>query len=237
MKIIDLTYPFDETTLYWPGESGFKLETLINEETPEGSFCFVNRLTTSEHGGTHIDAPAHLFKGGKTIDQVNLERLYGNAVVIDISGKTEHNRDYQLLPEDLLEWEQENGSIPEQSILIIKTGLGKHWPDRKQYLGTDDNSHKGASKLHFPGLHHTAAEWLIKNNKIKSVGIETPGIDYGQSVKFETHVVLFKNDIPVFENVANVDKLPVKDFTIIALPMKIKGGSGAPLRIIAVIDE
>lgn len=235
MQITDLTYSFDEKTIYWPGEDGFKLETLIKGVTPEGYYCFVNSVATSEHGGTHLDAPAHLYPDGKTVDEVEPEKLYGDAVVLDISAKAEEDPDYQLMPQDIEEWEKINGTIPGNSIIIIRTGFGKYWPDRKKYIGTDQQDEEASSKLHFPGLHYSAAEWLIKNNKIKSVGIESPGIDCGQSVNLETHKILLKNNIPIFENVANTDKLPAKGFTIIALPMKIKGGSGAPLRIIAVM--
>jgi kynurenine formamidase len=237
MEIIDLTYAFDKNTIYWPGEEGFNLMEQVNETVPEGYHCFVNKFETSEHGGTHMDAPAHLYKVGKTVDEVELEKLYGQAVTVDISTKAVADPDYQLMPEDLIEWEKLNGEIPDRAIIIIKTGFGKYWPDRKKYMGTDERDADTSLKLHFPGMHYTAAEWLINNNKIKAVGIESPGIDYGQSIHMETHITLFKDDIPIFENVANVDKLPVKGYTIIALPIKIKGGSGGPLRIIALIND
>jgi kynurenine formamidase len=84
-------------------------------------------------------------------------------------------------------------------------------------------------------LHPDAAKWLLQNRSIKAVGLDTPSIDYGQSTLFETHRILFEKNVPAFENVANLDKLPLKGVTVIALPMKIKGGSGGPLRMIAIV--
>ncbi|HSR18105.1 MAG TPA: cyclase family protein, partial [Ignavibacteriaceae bacterium] len=123
------------------------------------------------------------------------------------------------------------------AIVLLNTGFGKFWPDRTKYMGTDERGAEGVAKLHLPGLHPDAAKWLIEERKIKAVGIESPSIDYGQSQFFETHVTLAKNNIPILENVANLNELPLKGFTIIALPMKIRGGSGGPTRIIALINR
>ncbi len=114
------------------------------------------------------------------------------------------------------------------------TGYGKYWPDRLQYLGTDNKGKDALNDLRFPGLHPVAAKWLVGNRKINAVGIDTQSIDYGKSEFFETHRILCKKSIPFFENVANLDKLPSNGTFVIALPMKIKDGSGAPLRLVAI---
>ena len=119
--------------------------------------------------------------------------------------------------------------------MLFQTGFGKYWPDKKQYLGTDQKGDEAAKDLRFPGLDPQAAKWLVENRKIKAVGLDTASIDFGQSSTFDSHVTLMSNNIPAFENVADLDKLPVKGFQIVALPMKIKGGSGAPLRIVAFV--
>ncbi|MBD0297112.1 MAG: cyclase family protein, partial [Flavisolibacter sp.] len=92
---------------------------------------------------------------------------------------------------------------------------------------------EGVAQLHFPGIHPDAAQWLVQHRKIKAVGLDTPSVDYGQSKDFKPHQLLYAQNICGFENVANLNQLPVKGAYIIALPMKIKGGSGGPLRIIA----
>jgi kynurenine formamidase len=92
-------------------------------------------------------------------------------------------------------------------------------------------------ELHFPGLHPGAATWLSEIRKVKAIGIDTPSIDYGQSNLFKSHQVLSKKNIPIFENVANLERLPPRGAIIIALPMKIKEGSGGPLRIVAFLYD
>jgi kynurenine formamidase len=128
-----------------------------------------------------------------------------------------------------------NGKIPEWSMVFFQTGFGSKWPDKKAYLGTDQKGPDAVKDLHFPGLSPDTAKWLVENRKIHAVGIDTASIDFGQSTLYESHVALMTNNIPAFENVASLDKLPVKGFHIVALPMKIKGGSGAPLRIVGFV--
>jgi kynurenine formamidase len=119
----------------------------------------------------------------------------------------------------------------------LHTGYARFWPDLKKYLGTDVKGPAGVAQLSFPGLGPAAAEWLVQNRKVRSIGLDTASIDHGKSHKFETHVILLGRNVPVFENVANLDRLPATGAQVIALPMKIKGGSGGPLRIVAWVPE
>ena len=116
--------------------------------------------------------------------------------------------------------------------MLFRTGFASRWPDAKSYLGTDEKGPDAVAKLHFPGLHPDAARWLVSGRSIRAVGIDTASIDYGQSTLFESHRILFAKDIPAFENVTGLDQLPAIGAYVIALPMKIKGGSGGPLRIV-----
>ena len=219
----------------WPTEQDFVLIPQHAEEMPGGYFYASNRLSMPEHGGTHIDAPVHFARGAQTLDQISLERLIGAGVRIDLSVKCSKDRDYRVSVYDLKQWEAEHGSIAEGMIVLLDTGFAEFWPSRKDYLGTELRGAEGVSGLHFPGLHPEAAAWLVRERRIKAVGIDTASIDYGQSTKFETHVTLLSQNVPVFENLANLGQLPQRGFEIIALPMKIAGGSGGPLRMIAVI--
>ena len=237
MMIVDLTYAFDESTIYWPTAEGFKLDVVSKGYTDKGFYYSANSFCAAEHGGTHLDAPIHFYENRYSVDEIPLENLIGNAVVIDVSEQCLKDRDYLIGSEDFTKWESENGKIPERTIVLLKTGYGIYWPDRIKYMGTDDRGEKVVAKLHFPGLHPDAASWLVKERHIKAVGIESPSIDYGQSQQFKSHITLTESNIPIFENVANLEMLPTKNFTIIALPMKIKGGSGGPLRIIALLYE
>jgi kynurenine formamidase len=238
-KVIDLTYPFDAQTIFWPTEKGFQLESEHDGMTEKGYYYAANRFCTAEHGGTHVDAPRHFGKGKPPVDEIPLERLIARGVVVDVSRKTgrDEDEDYRIAVDDFTDWEKSHGRIPDKAIVLLRTGWGKHWKNRKKYLGTDEKGAAAVAKLHFPGLHPDAARWLVEERKIAAVGIDTASIDTGQSKEYETHRVLGEHEVPAFENVANLDLLPEKDLTVIALPMKIRGGSGGPLRIVAVIHE
>jgi len=182
-----------------------------------------------------LDAPVHFAKGRNTVDQIPLEQLIGPGIVVDVVSKCSTNADYLVSVADLQNWEKQHGKIEPGTILFLRTGFGKLYPDKRKYLGTDERGAAAVPKLHFPGLDPEAARWLIQNRSIKAIGLDTASIDRGQSTTFDSHRVLFERNIPAFENVANLDQLPAKGFSVIALPMKIKGGSGGPLRIIAML--
>jgi len=228
---LDLSYDFSDKTIYWVESDGFKKETVAEGQTDKGYYYSAYKFCAPEHGGTHLDAPRHFAEGRQTVDEVPLEKLIGAAVRIDVSAKASANRDYQISVEDITAWETQNGAIPEGGIVLFQTGYGKFWGDRAKYIGTE-----GEVK-HFPGLGTEAARWLVENRKVKAVGIDTASIDFGASATFDTHVALMTQNVSAFENVANLEKLPVKGANIVALPMKIKGGSGAPLRIVAFIPN
>lgn len=233
-KIVDLSYDFSEETVYWVTAKTFEKEKVAAGKTDKGFYYSAYNYSAAEHGGTHLDSPIHFAEGRQTVDQVPLENLIGNAIKIDVSAKSSANKDYLVSVEDITNWEKVNGQIPNQSVVLLQTGFGQFYPDKAKYLGTDKRGDDAVKDLHFPGLAPEAAEWLVNNRKIKAVGIDTASIDYGQSTDFKAHVALMTQNVPAFENVANLNKLPAKNFQIIALPMKIKGGSGAPLRIIAI---
>src|SRR5512139_2628689 len=137
-KVIDLTYAYDSTTIYWPTEKGFVFEKGMEGMTPGGYFYTANRFWTPEHGGTHLDAPIHFYEGRWRMDEIPAERFIGPGIVIDVSGQCEENRDYQIQKSDCEDWEKANGRIPEGAIVLFRTGFGKYWPDRVKYMGTDE---------------------------------------------------------------------------------------------------
>jgi len=234
-KWIDLTHDFSEETIYWPTADEFKLQSVFEGMTDKGYFYDANNYSAAEHGGTHIDSPIHFSEGKQTVDEIPIENLVGPAVLINVSEKALANPDYLVGIKDFNDWESEHGQIPDGSIVLLNTGYAQFWPDKVKYMGTDKRGPEAVKDLHFPGLDPKAAEWLVQNRSINAIGLDTPSIDYGQSTLFKSHRILFKENIPAFENVANLDKLPPKGAFVIALPMKIKRGSGGPLRIIANI--
>ncbi len=235
-QFIDLSYAYDSQTPFWPTADGFRLDTVFYGQSPGNYFYSAFSFQTAEHGGTHIDAPIHFAKGKRTVDEIPLDQLIGPGLVIDISEEATKDIDYLITVDDFKNWEKVHGTIPEGSIILLKTGYGKFWPDKKLYMGTDQTGPSAALLLHFPGLHPDAATWISTQRNIRAIGIDTPSIDYGHSSDFRAHRILMEENIPVFENLASLDQLPAQGFRIIALPMKIRGGSGGPLRIIAEIE-
>jgi kynurenine formamidase len=232
-KLVDLTYPFGADTHHWPTAKPFHLEKISEGRTPGGYWYSSYNYGGSEHVGTHLDAPFHFAEGKWTTEQIPLDRTIGAGVVITIRRQAEKDPDYVLMVSDLRAWEKRHGRISAGAIVLIHTGWGKYWGDRKRYFGTEEPGN--VTDLHFPGVSNEAAEFLAKQRKVKAVGIDTPSIDHGPSRDFIAHQVFGAANVPIFENVAALDRLPAKGATIFALPMKIKGGSGAPLRIFALL--
>ena len=189
----------------------------------------------SEHTGTHLDAPVHFAQGRWSVEQIPLDRLVGEAAVVDVSASCAANADYQVTVADLTAWEQAHGQLTEGAIVLIRTDYSRRWPDAERYMGTSDRGEAAVPRLHFPGLHPDAARWLAGTRRVKAVGIDTASIDYGQSSLYESHRTLYEQNIPGLENLTNLDRLPATGAQIVALQMKIGGGSGAPLRAIAVV--
>jgi kynurenine formamidase len=234
---VDLSYDLSAQTISWPTAEPFRLDTVAAGMTPKGYYYAAFNFCGSEHGGTHIDAPLHFAQGRKSVDQIPLTQLIAPAIKIDVSEKARANRDYQIRVADIEAWEKKYGRIPDGSIVLFYTGYGQYWPDPVQYLGTNLRGEAGVAALHFPGLAPAAAAWLVANRQIRAVGIDTASIDPGKSQTYGSHVTLLQLDIPAFENVAHLELVPAEGAQVIALPMKIKGGSGGPLRIIAFIPD
>jgi kynurenine formamidase len=236
-ELVDLSHAYDAQTIFWPTADRFRLEKTFDGVTPEGFYYAANNLFTAEHGGTHLDAPVHFARGAQTVDQIPLDRFLGPALVIDVVAQAERDRDYQVTVDDLLRVEREQGEIPREAILLIRTGFSRRWPDAERYLGTAARGADAVRDLHFPGLHPDAARWLVANRPVKAVGIDTASIDYGPSTLYESHRALFERNIPAFENLTALERLPPRGAFVVALPMKIGGGSGAPLRAVAILPE
>jgi kynurenine formamidase len=235
--VVDLSHAYDEQAIYWPTADSFRLDKVADGLTPEGYYYAANNVFTSEHGGTHLDAPLHFAAGRQAVDQIALDRLMGEVAIVDVTDRAEVEADYRVSIADIQRSERDHGPIARDAIVLIRTGYSRRWPDAARYLGTAERGAGAATKLHFPGLHPDAARWLMENRGIKAVGIDTASIDYGQSRLFESHRLLFERDIPAFENLTALERLPMRGALIVALPMKIKGGSGAPLRAVAFVPR
>ena len=235
-EVVDLTYAFDEHTLYWPNSpSGFELKRLSYGPAPGGYFYSSNAFCAPEHGGTHVDAPIHFSEHGRTLEAIPVRQLIAPAVVIDITSKTASDADYRLSASDVADFERAHGRIEEGAIVLLRTGWGARYGNRKAYFG--DDTPGATDRLHFPSYGADAARVLVNDRKVGAIGVDTASIDYGQSKDFIVHQIANGANVPGLENVANLDRLPARGTTVIALPMKIAGGSGGPLRIVAVVGR
>ncbi len=233
--LVDLTHTFDKDTLVWPSSDSFRLETVFDGTTTGGWHYAANNIHTTEHGGTHLDAPIHFAAAHDTTEAIALERLVGPALVVDVSDRASADADYLITVDDLRRWEAQHGPIERGSRVLLRTGWSSRWPNAERYLGTALRGEAGVAQLHFPGLHPDAATFLVGERGIAAVGIDTASLDRGQSATFEAHRILAAANVPGFENLTNLERLPARGALLFALPMKVGGGSGGPLRAVAVV--
>src|SRR5687768_17389743 len=236
-ELIDLTHTYDEQTLYWPSSppARFELKELAYGRTPGGYFYSSYAVCTPEHGGTHLDAPIHFAEGRRTADQIPLTQLVAPAVVIDVTAKSAADADYRLTADDVRQWESAHGAIESGTIILLRTGWSSRWGNRKAYYG--DDTPGSTENLHFPSYGEDAARLLVTERRVAALGVDTASIDYGQSRDYIVHRIANGADVPGLENIAHLERVPLRGAWVMALPMKIGGGSGGPVRIVAVVPR
>lgn len=235
-RLVDLTHAYNEDTIYWPtAPSRFELTTLAAGETDAGFYYSAYALCSPEHGGTHLDAPVHFSEDGLPNHALPLESLIAPAVVIDVSAEAARDRDYRLTRDDVLEFEAEHGTIARGTIVLMRTDWSERWPDVADYLG--DDTPGDASRLSFPSYGEDAAALLVEARGVVMLGVDTASIDYGASRNFPVHRLAAAGNVAGLENLTHLAELPPTGATIFALPMKIEGGSGGPVRVVALVEE
>ena len=235
-RLVDLTHAYNDETVYWPtSPTHFEKTTLAEGHTDGGYFYSAYSVCTPEHGGTHLDAPVHFAEGTQATDELPLENLVAPVVVIDVSAMASKDRDYRLQAEDVFDFEEQHGKIAAGSIVLMRTDWSRHWPNAKAYLG--DDTPGDASKLSFPGFGAEATKLLVEYRGAVMLGIDTASIDYGKSSDFIAHRIGAAQNVANLENLTNLSELPPKGAVLLALPMKIEGGSGGPARVVALVPE
>jgi len=235
-QMVDLSHSYDEQTLFWPtSPTTFKKQTLAWGPTDGGYFYSAFSFCTPEHGGTHLDAPIHFSADGITTEKMPLQQLIAPGVVIDVSKQAAADRNYRLQVKDVTDFEDRHGPIAAGSIVLMRSGWSRHWPDARAYLG--DDTPGDASKLQFPGYGVDATRLLVEERGVAMLGVDTASIDYGKSKDFMVHRVAAARNVGGLENLTGLEKLPASGFTVIALPVKIGGGSGAPVRVVALVPK
>jgi kynurenine formamidase len=229
VEVLDLTHALSAGGSFWSSwdSNPFTHDTLAAH--PDGSPSMA-AYSTPEHNGTHLDAPVHFAAGGRSVDQLTSDDLWGPAVVIDISNRAGANPDALLNVEDIEAWEVEHGPMPDRAIVLLNTGWATKWNDLEAYQNRDADG-----QMHFPGYSDVAARFLVEQRNIRGIGIDNLSVDAGAADGFPAHLVV--NGADLFHHVANVHLLPPTGAYLIIAPIKIEGGSGGQVRIFAVLPN
>lgn len=224
MKLIDLTHTLSSDTVSWDGDCGFNLSSTTDyTDCTLPNLFRVQKIEMRAGMGTHMDAPAHCIPGGKTIEALSLTDLVADCIVIDVS--KEINENYVVMPEVIVRFESEHGMIAQSSFIIFYTGWSKYWNDKEKYR----------NNLQFPSIHEDTAKLLLERN-ITGLGIDTLSSDSNVGKNgFPVHRAILGAGKYLVENVANASELPPTGAKIYVLPIKIKDGTEAPVRLIAQV--
>lgn len=215
MRVIDLTHVISEDMPVYPGTEGPRLEPANSYEVDGFKETLMTMYT---HTGTHMDPPAHLYKGRTTLDQFPITQFVGKALVIDCSDLKEGD----VITIDRINKVREKADKAE--FILFRMGWDKYW-GTKEYFGD------------YPYIEDAVVDYLIENNK-KGVGLDVIGIDPIAQESLPIHRKLFKNnEIVVIENLKDLDLVGEEIFLFCALPINLIDADGSPIRAIAILDD
>ena len=224
-EVVDLTHSLP-THGSDTAKSAYRLQTVAMTESTRSS----SSVLASEQFATRMDAPARLVQGSWTVDQIPAGRLVAPLVVLDVSAGVKSNPDYEISVEDIARWEHTNGQIPLGAVVMARTGWGARWNSAKSYRNTD-----GKGVMHFPGYSEDAARFLAEGRNSLGLGIDTPNLQHGAATNLAVNHYTLAHGLYVLTNVANLDRMPANGAVAMVAPMKLTGGSAAPVRILALV--
>lgn len=226
-RVVHLSHTIDSHIPQWPGDPLVEFETVAELEK---NGYYLRRFSLGEHSATHMNAPNSFYSQGISIDQYPAESLIASSVVIDIREQAAANSDYALPLSDVLAWEQQYGRIPQGSVVLLFTGWQSKWSDQEAFFNQD-----ASGELHFPGFGGEATQFLLSERQIAGVGIDTHGVDPGQSKTFVTNRLVLEQPRIVLENLTNLDQLPAIGTTLVIGILRLLGGSGSPVAVLALL--
>jgi len=226
-RIISLTHTLHEAIPIWPGDPHLSIEPVASHEA-DG--YFLQRIALGEHTGTHLVAPRSYHVGSASVDELPDRLLILPAVVIDKSRAAAHNPDLVLQTRDIEAWEVRNRRIEPGVLFLLHTGWSARWPQPGRFLNRDRDG-----RMHFPGISREAIECLVEDRGVAGVGIDTHGIDGGLDGSFAASRKLLERPRIALENLANLRRLPRRGALVFIGALPIRGGSGAPARVLALI--
>ncbi|XP_034828436.1 kynurenine formamidase-like [Maniola hyperantus] len=230
-EFIDLTFPFDKNTIYWPNMDQFSFTKKNEGFGSDGSWYAANNFAAGEHGGTHLDAPYHFQVNGLRVGNIPLDKLIVPLIIVDISSRVNDDPSF-VLQKYHLDY-MLNDNLGKPCVIIFKFGWSKFFYDRNKYLGVQPNG-----TFHFPGLSAEVAEWITSSYKnVVGIGVDTGSVDPGSSTDFPVHKIASGAGLYNIENVKLDVPVPDRGCTALILPMKIALGTGAPLRLVAICPK
>ena len=225
-RVVDLTHPFGPDFPTYDGSSNLELETVVTL-AKDGYNMY--RWHLVEHTGTHMDAPFHFGDGAQTADQIPVERLVVPLAVVDIRARAQDDADAQLTPDDLQAFEAAHGPVPDGACVALLSG----WADKVS--GPEFRNADGDGKMHFPGFHVEAAQYLMSERNAVGIGVDTLSLDYGMSADFATHYAWLPTNRWGLEALANLAELPPVGATLVVGAPMVKGATGGPSRVLALL--
>jgi kynurenine formamidase len=240
IRIVDLTQPLSDATPVinlpdpFVNTPGFTMHELSRYDD-RGPAWYWNSFEAGEHVGTHLDAPVHWVTGkdGEDVAQIPLNKLIAPAVVIDRAEEAARNADYLLTVADLKAFEKEHGNFPDGGWLLFRTGWDARAHDQATFLNADEGG------PHTPGLDPECARWLAEESTLIGIGVETVGTDAGAAHSFDPpfpcHSFLLGAGKYGLTQLANLAALPATGSVVVVAPLKISGGSGSPVRALALL--
>ena len=222
--VVDLTHSM---TLVAPSRAS---SPEANSTIASNDSFFASEILAPQHYGTNLDAPAHFEHGLWTVDQIPAERLVAPLVVLNVRSKAAHDANYQISVNDVADWEQVHGHIPQGAVVLANTGWESRWTSAKDYRNADSRE-----VLHFPGFSAETARFLVEGRTAIGLGIDTLSLDYGPSRDFPVHKYALSHSLYQLENVANLEQAPESGGTVVVAPSKLAGEPDAPVRILALM--
>lgn len=242
IEVIDLTAPLAESTpiLMLPEPFGNTVPFTLREISrydDRGPGWYWNNISTGEHTGTHFDAPVHWVtaRDGEDVSQVAPSKLLAPAVVLDFAAQAAADPDFLLEIEHVKAWEAEHGPLPDGGWLLYRTGWDVRAHDQAEFLNADETG------PHTPGVSVECARYLAEQTPIVGLGVETVGTDAGTAHSFDPafpcHSFLLGAGKYGLTQLRNLDRLPVTGAVVVAPPLPIAGGSGSPVRVLALVER
>lgn len=225
-SVVDLTHTLVEDFPTYFGGQQLSIETL-NTYDPDG--FNINRWTLNEHTGTHLDAPLHFSADGASADEIPVEDLVVPLAVVDIAARAADDPDAQLTPDDIAGWEAAHGPLPEACCVALHSGWDRHVATPMFRNADEDGG------MHFPGFHPETTDMLGNERSVVGIAVDTLSLDYGASADFAVHNAWLPSGRWGLECIASLSSLPAAGATIVVGGPKIKGATGGPSRIFALV--